>query len=252
MFRHSPYALTGFTPADADTITRQVSISYSAGSTTSLRRASLQSGGLPAVSECSSASVSSTTLTPLHHYYISFKYGKKIFSSTLRLDPQERVVVEGDRGVDLGVVEGAAPYTEGAPKIIRPATFEDQKQDETRARKEAETLPRMQSLALDVGCLGKVVDVMMQLDEKKITVIICRETKDFVDFRRLQRAAFDAFRCRVWFSYLDEIEETMSTEVQKVQRRPERNNKGTFNQRQNRKLRSAQNAPAAPTAAPCH
>lgn len=62
---------------------------------------------------------------------------------------------------------------------------------------------------------------MMQLDAKKITLVIFREKNNFFyDFRAFQRQVYDMFRCRVWFSYLDEIEETMSTDVKKPSRNP--------------------------------
>ncbi|KEG08890.1 hypothetical protein DQ04_06241010 [Trypanosoma grayi] len=140
---------------------------------------------------------------------VAFKYGVKRFYAPFYVQVGEAVVTEGDRGEDLGFVQ----HVEALPsvpayigeQVLRKATPEDLQRHYSRAEKEKEALCTMRMLAREVKCSAFIQDIMYQLDDRKITVIIARESRSYVDFRRLQRAAFDVFRCRVWCAYLDEI-----------------------------------------------
>jgi hypothetical protein len=228
VYRHEPYAaslITPASPADAAFVcchTRTLKTSPSSHNLPSPARsisdAALPSGGASDYTPASPAlyvpkpAVSFSPQTPI---WVAFKYGHKPFLAPFPVHTGEKVVVEGDRGVDLGIV-GDACLMQGGPRplaVLRRATAEDEAKHAERSLKEAEALQTMRSLALQVDCPAHVEDAMFQLDGKKITVIISRTTRSFVDFRRLQRALFDVYRCRIWFAYLDEIQETMSTDV---------------------------------------
>lgn len=191
------------------------------------------------------APVSTPAPTPLAHpahtaVWVAFKYGRKAFMTIEPVCIGETVVVEGDRGIDLGLVDCActAPQPSAVPSIMRCATAEDTAQHHSRTAKEREALQTMRTLAAQVHCPAHVEDAMFQLDGKKITVIISRTTRSFVDFRRLQRALFDVYRCRIWFAYLDEIMETMSTDVSQPLRRGQRRC-SSFTEASNKKVRAA-------------
>ncbi|KAG5467637.1 hypothetical protein CUR178_01282 [Leishmania enriettii] len=238
MYRHEPYAASLITPASsAEAVLvcchqRSPKSSASSFATSSPAR-SIFEGALPSAPNvaCPSyhAAVAFPRQAPMPHpsqtaVWVAFKYGRKTFVTTFQVCMGEMVVVEGDRGVDLGIVDDAcsAPFADKALLIIRRATAEDTAMHHSRSMKEQEALLTMRSLAAQVHCPTQVEDTMFQLDGKKITVIISRTSRTFVDFRRLQRALFDVYRCRIWFAYLDEIQETMSTDVTRPLRRRQR------------------------------
>eukprot|EP00796_Vickermania_ingenoplastis_P006176 gene6176-4454_t len=152
------------------------------------------------------ASVTFAANTPL---VLGFKYGVKVVTASFPTETGIVLVVEGDRGYDCGtVLHAAAPCSRSRfPVALRVANNRDLEDMEQRKEMERKALVRLQELAAQTDFTAKVVDIMFQLDRKKITIIVERESKVFVDFRRLQRAAFDFYRCRVWFSYLDEEEQ---------------------------------------------
>lgn len=224
-YRHEPYAAGVIVPADVNDTTvcfvprSPARRSQSSGSSyTSLPR----STAIPTPCTSVSAAFPVSSVIPSNTaVMVSFKYGKKPFQAPFPLQAGDLVVVEGDRGVDMGVVECCASpaSTQRAMRILRLATLEDKAMHVARAEKERDALFLMRDLAKQVDCHARIEDVMFQLDGKKITAVISRDTRSFVDFRRLQRAAFDVYRCRVWFCYMDEIEETMSTETSRPLRR---------------------------------
>lgn len=156
---------------------------------------------------------------------VAFKYGVKVMTAPFPVEVGLMLIVEGDRGYDCAKVlhaahnlQAQAPH-QRLPTALRVASPADLEEAVRRAEKEKQALMQLQKLASTTDFTARVVDVMYQLDGKKITIIVERESRIFVDFRRLQRAAFDYFRCRVWFAYLDEVNETMSTDVVKPARR---------------------------------
>ncbi|KPI82993.1 hypothetical protein ABL78_7983 [Leptomonas seymouri] len=228
VYRHEPYAaslITPASPADAAFVwchtrtPKSSPNSYNLPSPVrSISDAALPSGGASDHTPASPVVFVPNpvvTFAPQTPVWVAFKYGRKPFLASFPLHLGEKVVVEGDRGIDLGIV-GDACLMQGGPRpqaILRRATSEDETKHVLRSLKEQEALSTMQALAIQVDCPAHVEDAMFQLDEKKITVVISRTTRSLVDFRRLQRALFDVYRCRIWFAYLDEIQETMSTDV---------------------------------------
>ncbi|KAG5467079.1 hypothetical protein LSCM1_01260 [Leishmania martiniquensis] len=238
VYRHEPYAaslITPASPAEAALLCchqRSPKSSASSHATSSPARSMLE-GALPSALNVTRPSLSAVVAfpphTPVTHpaqtaVWVAFKYGRKPFLTAFPVCMGEMVVVEGDRGIDLGIVDDActALLADKTLQIIRRATAEETAQHRSRSVKEQEALLTMRSLAAQVHCPTHVEDTMFQLDGKKITVIISRTSRTFVDFRRLQRALFDVYRCRIWFAYLDEIQETMSTDVTRPLRRGQR------------------------------
>ncbi|KPA86634.1 hypothetical protein ABB37_00740 [Leptomonas pyrrhocoris] len=238
VYRHEPYAaslITPASPADAAFVCCHTRAAKSPPSiwnlpspARSISDSALSSGGISDYSPVSSALFvpkAPATFSPQTPVWIAFKYGRKPFRASFALHAGDKVVVEGDRGVDLGIV-GDACLMQGGPRpqtVLRRASAEDEAKHAERSLKEQEALRTMRTLAAQVDCPAHVEDAMFQLDGKKITVIISRTTRSFVDFRRLQRALFDVYRCRIWFAYLDEIQETMSTDVTQPLHRGQRN-----------------------------
>nr|CCC92944.1 unnamed protein product [Trypanosoma congolense IL3000] len=145
----------------------------------------------------------------VHIGLVEFKYGVQEFYLPFAIQVGEMVVTEGDRGEDLGLVRlvtslSSLPSHVGM-RVLRIATPRDVEQHRVNSERETEALRKMRSLAQQVKCPAYIKDVMYQLDGRKITCIIVRNVRTFIDFRRLQRVAFDVFRCRLWFAYLDEI-----------------------------------------------
>ncbi|KAG5492916.1 hypothetical protein JKF63_01496 [Porcisia hertigi] len=238
VYRHEPYAASLITPAPpaeaALVYCHQRSTKSPAGSyaTSSPARSILDASppsapaaGYPSQHAPVSLAIPTPIAYPAHTtVWVAFKYGRKPFLATFQVCAGEMVVVEGDRGVDLGIVDDACPtpLTGNVMLVLRRATAEDARQHHSRRVREQGALQTMRSLASQVLCPAHVEDAMFQLDGKKITVIISRSTRSFVDFRRLQRALFDVYRCRIWFAYFDEIQETMSTDVTRPLRRRHR------------------------------
>ncbi|KAK7200930.1 PSP1 C-terminal conserved region containing protein [Novymonas esmeraldas] len=241
VYRHEPYAASIMTPASAaeamfvcfhQRAPRSPASSYATSSPArSLLEAALPSAPVLAQPPPPRHDRAVSRVSPLPQFHpaqtpvwVAFKYGRKPFLTSFPVSIGEMVIVEGDRGIDLGLVDDActAPMSGAMTPILRRATSEDTAQHLNRTTKEREALQTMRSLAAQVHCPAHVEDAMFQLDSKKITVIISRTSRSFVDFRRLQRALFDVFRCRIWFAYLDEIHETMSTDVTRPPRRASR------------------------------
>ncbi|AYU83304.1 PSP1 C-terminal conserved region containing protein, putative [Leishmania donovani] len=238
VYRHEPYAaslITPASPAEAALVCchqRSPKSPASSYATSSPARSildaalpSAQVAAYPSHHAAASLALPMPMAHPAHTaVWVAFKYGRKPFVAAFQVCIGEMVIVEGDRGIDLGIVDDACttPLPEKVLFILRRATAEDTTQHHRRTVKEQEALQTMRSLATQVHCPTHVEDAMFQLDGKKITVIISRASRSFVDFRRLQRSLFDVYRCRIWFAYLDEIQETMSTEVTRPLRRGQR------------------------------
>lgn len=152
---------------------------------------------------------------------VALKYGKAEYRSAFPVAVNELVVVEGDRGIDMGIVErfvwSPSSADLGLPSVLRRPFLEDLDRHYQRFAHEAEAVRRLKELCASQVqrsglCPDAIRDVMFQLDGKKITIIVYRASnKGFFDFRVFQRQVFELYHCRVWFSYLDEIQKTMST-----------------------------------------
>ncbi|HEU4569465.1 MAG TPA: regulatory iron-sulfur-containing complex subunit RicT [Gemmatimonadales bacterium] len=131
----------------------------------------------------------------------------------LRLD--EAVVVEADRGLDLGRVQsageqaarkcgggcasgcatGEAPKAEAEPKVVRRAAPEEARQLDELRKLEEETRRAVMEKVKRHDLAMKVSDTEWQWDRHKLTVYFTSEKR--VDFRALVRELAAQFRARI-------------------------------------------------------
>ena len=142
--------------------------------------------------------------------FVQFKHETTGFIAPFRVTAGDTVVVEGDRGENIGIVSEVTtkkPTHSTLAKLLRRATKKDLETLAAQREKEANALATTQALAKSVRMNAVVEDVEMQFDMNKMTVFVRRASKSvFVDFRKLQRGLFREFRCRIWLSYMDEVE----------------------------------------------
>lgn len=141
---------------------------------------------------------------------IRFKYGVGVKIATFPVEKGAHVVVEEDRGFDCGVVEGKGFLQQGIscvamPKVIRILDGRDLVALQQREQLEKRAFDHISKVAHDLNLTAVVVDVMYRFDQTKVTVVLERKKKSYVDFRQLQRIIFNYCRCRVWIAYLDEL-----------------------------------------------
>lgn len=127
-----------------------------------------------------------------------YTYG---FDGSLKKD--DNVVVSGDRGEHMGVViDEVARKPKGyVGPVLRVATEDDLNHLSVVRREEAAALETCRQFVQNL-CMHdsmSIADVEWQTDYQKLTVFFEPVDKEqFVDFRRLQRALFTHFRCRIW------------------------------------------------------
>lgn len=142
---------------------------------------------------------------------VQFKHDSMTFLAPFRVSTGDLVVVEGDRGENIGIV---STISKDAPtsfavdrKIIRRATEADHSALAQQRDREAAAVRTTQAMAESLGLQGRVEDAEYQFDLNKLTIFVRRASKTgFVDFRKLQRGLFREFRCRIWCAYMDEVE----------------------------------------------
>jgi len=136
---------------------------------------------------------------------VQFKCHHAEFSSTFDLRKGQYVVVQGDRGIDVGVVirinaDDVKQYVERTgptASVIRYATQRevdywatDLKADEAAALEYCRQRVLKHRLAMDVR------HAEYQFDKKKLTFYY--EAKCRVDFVTLNKELFREFSCRIW------------------------------------------------------
>eukprot|EP00759_Apiculatamorpha_spiralis_P031330 PhF_6_TR33000/c0_g1_i1/m.48624 len=152
-----------------------------------------------------------------HPYRVSVAFKRE--SDTFRVEPNDArggdggrvlqvgdyVLVEGDRGQDIGYVtkvffndtrhssRQAASY---ASNVVRRASEEDKEKLKSMREEEALAASLCRQRVSEYQLKMKIEDVEFQFDGGKITVYY--SSKGPVDFRQLQRQLFRDFRCRVW------------------------------------------------------
>jgi len=132
------------------------------------------------------------------------------FVAPFRIVVGDTVVVEGDRGENIGTVQEITqvkPSFEVSNKVLRHATDKDLASLQSQRERENTALQVTQTMASSLGLHATVEDVEYQFDMNKLTIYVRRSAKNaFVDFRKLQRGLFREFRCRIWCAYMDEVE----------------------------------------------
>jgi hypothetical protein len=141
---------------------------------------------------------------------VNFKHESKTFIAPFKIQAGDIVVVEGDRGENIGTVEEITtemPSYAVPCKVVRKATQHDLSQLASQRVKEAEATATVDAAMKTLGLRATVVDCEFQFDLNKLSIFVKRPTKNaFVDFRKLQRGLFRDFRCRIWLNYMDEVE----------------------------------------------
>jgi len=141
---------------------------------------------------------------------IRFKHETVTFLAPFRIVVGDTVVVEGDRGENIGVVAeigNEKPSYDVSSKVLRRATDKDNEAFASQRQREAAVVQTTQQIAEHLGLHATIEDAEYQFDLNKLTIFVRRSSKNaFVDFRKLQRSLFREFRCRIWCSYMDEIE----------------------------------------------
>jgi cell fate regulator YaaT (PSP1 superfamily) len=140
---------------------------------------------------------------------VMFKGGRKGYYRSLdgaQVERGRRVVVEADRGLDLGTVhtsgelarlrfQHADLHREELPAIVRTADASDLERWEANRREEEGAFLIARRAIKGSAVPMKLVHVEWQLDRKKITLYFTAEKR--VDFRLLVRQLAKRFRARV-------------------------------------------------------
>ena len=149
------------------------------------------------------------------------------------------VVVEGDRGENIGVISeiGACDSVDRLqrlPRLLRHCMNKDRKRYYHARRKDAVASRTAQQYARDLGLPMNILDAEFQIDLQKLTLYYrCYQTagsdaamgrsnsnndaEGSVDFRQLQRSLYKLFRCRIWLVNWDSdprLQELVKLQVQ--------------------------------------
>eukprot|EP01060_Flectonema_neradi_P003874 TRINITY_DN12527_c0_g1_i4.p1 TRINITY_DN12527_c0_g1~~TRINITY_DN12527_c0_g1_i4.p1 ORF type:complete len:297 (+),score=69.38 TRINITY_DN12527_c0_g1_i4:58-891(+) len=136
---------------------------------------------------------------------VQFKYGRKSdFLSEVDgcANVGDHIVVEGDRGIDLGVVIDKKPrFSANNPgsKVKRIATAADMEQWKSCDAAEEEALKKTRKLVQKHRLPIVVHMAEYQFDKKKLTFHYSTQASH-PDFRALLRASYRTFRCRIWLN----------------------------------------------------
>jgi len=169
---------------------------------------------MPVAADCikvSKAPATPVSKAPAPRFAIvQFKHESVTYLAPFRVAIGDIVVVEGDRGENIGTVAEITkmvPTYEVTNKVVRRATDEDLSALASQRQREDIAVQTARAMADSFGLRASVEDAEYQFDGNKLTVFVRRNSKNsFVDFRKLQRGLFREFRCRIWCAYMDEVE----------------------------------------------
>lgn len=137
-------------------------------------------------------------------YLVEFKGYRKGFyvnPNHLVIQEGEHVVVQGERGEDMGKAakkvekEDVSQFFEKPLKIKRKATSEDLEKLKINREKEKEALKTCQRMVLERNMEMKVVDAEFQFDCNKITFFFTAEKR--IDFRELVKELAGIYKTRI-------------------------------------------------------
>ncbi|MGB2698440.1 MAG: regulatory iron-sulfur-containing complex subunit RicT [Candidatus Zixiibacteriota bacterium] len=137
-------------------------------------------------------------------YLVEFKGHRKRFYLNpyyIKIREGEYVVVQGERGEDLGRAtkkverEDVPDFMEKPLKIRRVATPEDLEKLKVNREKENEALKNCRRLVLERNMEMKVVDVEFQFDCNKITFFFTADKR--IDFRELVKDLAAIYKTRI-------------------------------------------------------
>lgn len=136
-------------------------------------------------------------------YLVEFKGSRKEYFTNpdcLSVRPSEFVVVQAERGEDMGKVTKKVPaqmvHLEKRPrKVLRLATEEDLNRLKANREKERERLKECARMASDRNLQMKLLDAELQFDNNKITFFFTAEKR--VDFRELVKELASTYKTRI-------------------------------------------------------
>ena len=125
--------------------------------------------------------------------------------------PGDRLIVETDKGEDLGMVVAAVsdyrPKISPSPyQILRKADENDLMNISNNRKDEAEILKMSREKIKELGLVMKLMDVEYQLDRKKLSFFYTADER--VDFRELVRVLAGIFRTRIEMRQIGVRDET--------------------------------------------
>ncbi len=138
------------------------------------------------------------------YFEIQFKADRKdifINSSGCEIERDDYVIVEADKGEDIGYVSQKGHLAklkqgkETTQKILRPATEEDVEKIDKRTIKEKEALETCKKKVVEHNLQMKIVDVEIQFDNSKISFFFTADQR--VDFRELVKELASIYRTRI-------------------------------------------------------
>jgi hypothetical protein len=156
-------------------------------------------------------------------YQVQFKCSNRFFTLGMHAPPTiavgDFVVVEADRGEDIGIVTDIMPmktfierriYYKSASddddnvigRIIRPASPAERQLLPEKYRDEEGVLQLCRELAYGTYRLPMIIhDVDYQFDRHKLTIFYSSESR--IDFREFVRDLFSAYKARIWMKKLN-------------------------------------------------
>jgi len=135
---------------------------------------------------------------------VQFKWGRLgDFKCNLPLTVGTAVLVEADRGTDLGMVQSIDTLRDPEDaewRIIRAATRKEQdKWQRLLVTRESTARKKAQTIIDEAGLSIQIQHAEYQFDKKKLTLhYTCSEARP--NFRTVLDELFAVFRCRVWFA----------------------------------------------------
>lgn len=134
---------------------------------------------------------------PVCRALLEFKRGEDVYVAHMNVSIGDFVLVEGDRGQDMGkVIEILPSKGQSIARIVSVATPKEKEALIALRKEEAAAVKLCQQRVKEHGLKMKIEDVEFQYDGGKVTIYYSSNCA--VDFRQLQRQLFRDFRCRVW------------------------------------------------------
>lgn len=136
---------------------------------------------------------------------VQFKCHKTEYFSKMPVVIGEYVLVEGDRGVDVGVVMSLVPVPESKAPIPRLLCGATQEQVDfwsaelKQAEDEALDFCRQRSMGLNLNM--SALQAEYQFDKNKLTIYYT--APDRVEYVALTKELYRQFGCRIWFVRVD-------------------------------------------------
>ncbi|GMH90516.1 hypothetical protein TrST_g8995 [Triparma strigata] len=166
----------------------------------------------PTLSSVSTSSLTPPGPNPSVVYQVKFKRTTRSFlPSPHPVQIGQYVLVEADRGVDLGVVvgriswekftKGKEPVSLDLKKINRPATDPEVKLLLDKAMEEATLLKICRQKVKQRSLPMNILDSEYQFDRHKLTFFF--EADGRIDFRELVRDLFSIYKTRIWMQQVD-------------------------------------------------